>query len=62
MVNFEQVNDSWGSFVNFSNAYPISGQCSHFIPPEKTIGNLWFSDVFRGYKIGTLARNGSIHS
>ena len=24
----------------------------------KTPENLWFSGVFRGYKIGTLARNG----
>ena len=26
--------------------------------PLKTSENLWFSGVFRGYKIGTLARNG----
>ena len=26
--------------------------------PLKTPENLWFSGVFRGYKIGTLARNG----
>ena len=28
--------------------------------PLKTPENLWFSGVFRGYKMGTLARNGSI--
>ena len=33
-------------------------QCSHFIPSEK----LWFSGVFRGYKMGTMARNGLISS
>ena len=26
--------------------------------PLKTPENLWFSDAFRGYKMGTLARNG----
>ena len=26
--------------------------------PLKTPQNLWFSGVFRGYKIGTLAKNG----
>ena len=26
--------------------------------PLKTPENLWFSSVFRGYKMGTLARNG----
>ena len=26
--------------------------------PLKTPENLWFSEVFRGYKMGTLARNG----
>ena len=34
--------------------YPISGQCSHFIPPKITRKPL----VFRGYKMGTLTRNG----
>ena len=28
--------------------------------PLKTPENLWFSGVFRWYKIGTLARNGLI--
>ena len=28
--------------------------------PLKTSENLWFSGVFRGYKMGTLARNGLI--
>ena len=27
--------------------------------PLKTLENLWFSGVFRGYKMGTLARNES---
>ena len=31
----------------------ISGQCSHFIPPEILYQR--FSGLFRGYKIGTLA-------
>ena len=26
--------------------------------PQKTLENLWFFGVFRGYKMGTLARNG----
>ena len=25
--------------------------------PLKTLENLWFSGVFRGYKMGTLGRN-----
>ena len=29
--------------------------------PLKTPENLWFSGVFRGYKIGTLAGNGLIY-
>ena len=28
--------------------------------PLKTPENLWFSGVFRGYKMGTFARNGLI--
>ena len=28
--------------------------------PLKTPENLWFSGVFRGYKIETLAKNGSM--
>ena len=35
----------------------ISGHCSHFIP-LKTPENLWFFGVFRGYKMGTLTKNG----
>ena len=31
-----------------------------FYIPLKTTENLWFSGVFRGYKMGTLARNGLI--
>ena len=27
----------------------------------KTPENLWFSGVFRGYRMGTLARNGLMH-
>ena len=34
---------------------PISGQCSHFIAPENTRKP---KAALRGYKIGTLARNG----
>ena len=30
--------------------------------PLKTPENLWFSDVFRWYKMGTLAKNGLINS
>ena len=29
-----------------------------YLYPLKTSGNLWFSDVFRGYRKGTLAWNG----
>ena len=29
--------------------------------PLKTPENLWFSGVFRGYKMGTLERNGLTH-
>ena len=48
--------------INYDWPYPISGQCSHFIPSENTrkplAENFWFSGAFRGYKMGTLARNG----
>ena len=30
----------------------------HILCPLKTPENLWFSGVFRGYKMGTFARNG----
>ena len=43
--------------VRKSNDYPISGQCSDF-KSLKTPENKTFSGVFRGYEIGTLARNG----
>ena len=33
-----------------------------FLYPIKISENLWFSDVFRGYKTGTLALNGLIKS
>ena len=36
----------------------IHGQCSHFLPPENTKKKQSFSVVFRGYKLGTLARYG----
>ena len=36
---------------------PISSQCSHLLAPEKN-RKPNFSDVFRSYKKGTLARNG----
>ena len=32
-----------------------------FYTPTKAPENLWFSGVFRGYKMGTLGRNGIIH-
>ena len=32
-------------------------QCFHFVPPE-IAGKILFSGIFKGYKIGTLARNG----
>ena len=35
---------------------PINAQCSLFKFP-RTLENLWFSDVFRGYKKGTLENN-----
>ena len=28
------------------------------LSPLKTVQNLWFSEVFKGYKLGPLARNG----
>ena len=28
------------------------------LSPLKTLQNLWFSEVFRGYKLGALAKNG----
>ena len=31
----------------------LSGQCSHFMPPENTRK----PELFKGYKMGTLARN-----
>ena len=39
---------------------PIFGQCSHFIS-LKTPKKLTFSGVFRGFKMGTLARNELMH-
>ena len=37
----------------------ISGQCSHFIPSENTAkSKVSCGYILRGYKIGTLARNG----
>ena len=39
------------------NGLPIFNQCSTFIPSGKS-ENLWFSDVFRGYRSGTLVENG----
>ena len=38
---------------------PITGQYSHFIPPENTRKAKIFR-VFRGYKMGTLAGNGLV--
>lgn len=55
---------SWCSFKQILdivflllNRLPISGQSSHFKPPEN-IKKPWFFGVFRGFKIGTLARSG----
>ena len=36
---------------------PISRQCSISKTPLKTSKNLWFSDLFRGYRYGTLESN-----
>ena len=49
----------FGSRRTYQNIfiYPISGQRSHFIP-SKNKENHRFSGVFRGYKMGKLARNG----
>ena len=41
---------------NHPSHKPVSGQCSNFIHPENTRKPLIFC-VFRGYQIGTLARN-----
>ena len=41
------------SLVNNRLLQPISGRCSHFIPPENTRK----SKVFKRYKMGTLVRN-----
>ena len=37
--------------------FPISGQYSHFISLDN-IRKIWFSGVFKGYKKGTLGKNG----
>ena len=39
----------------FINIFPANGP---ILEPLKTPENLWFSGVFRGYKMGILARNG----
>ena len=49
----------FGNLSESPDHLSIFGQCSYFTPPENT-RNLWFSGVFRGYKMGTLARNGLI--
>ena len=36
----------------------MSGPGSQFIAPTNTIENCWCSGGFRGYKMGTLTRNG----
>ena len=45
--------------TRFFSRFSISGQCSNFITPENFKKQI-FSGVFRGYKIGTLARSGLI--
>ena len=48
----------WFKNVQYlSRSWPFSGQCFHFISPENT-RKLWFSVIFRGYKMGILTRNG----
>ena len=43
-------------FLCFENEYFNSSQANvPFLHPLKTSGNLWFSDVFRGYRKGILA-------
>ena len=41
---------------------PFLAKNSHFIPPLKAPENQTFSGVFRGYKMGTFARNGLVQS
>ena len=39
---------------NIINSFHVTGL---FLYPLKTFGNLWFSDVFRGYRKRLVARN-----
>ena len=54
-VNIMKVFKHWflNSFLpSVPNLYPLK------TPENFWFLNLWFSDIFRGYKMGTLARNG----
>ena len=53
-VNYHQKTWAWFSFNPYLANVPIS--CLLKIPE-----NLWFSYVFRGFKMRTLARNGLIY-
>ena len=59
--NQKMLKDAWLFWTyhctqrcNSRESQPISGQFSHFTPPENT----WKSKVFRGYKMEALIRNG----
>ena len=41
----------------FYTTYPMFGECFHLRPPLKTSENQRFPGVFRGHKMGILARN-----
>ena len=47
----KQSDDTNNVFNPFQANFPI-------LYPLKTPENIWFSSVFRGYKMGTLAGNG----
>ena len=72
IVDLEQGNVCWVYILSLTSeisvnnmvviqVFPelIPGQVPHFLPPE-TLESLWFSGVYRRYKMGTLTRKGLI--
>ena len=51
----EKINPKNDFLADFLTISPVSGQCSHFIPPTNTKKQR-FLGVFKGYKMVTLAR------
>ena len=63
LVNNDKIVQNDWLFVKlyFSVMNPFLVNVS-ILYPLKKLENLWFSGVFKGYKIGTLVRNGLLLS